>query len=57
MLWRLDLTDYTDVKMNAEVIWTQIGSVPPNMPPHPFPPFTPEQVATFKQWMNEDYPQ
>lgn len=52
MLWRLDLANYEDVKMNAEIIWGQIGTVPPSMPPPPMQPLTDDEVALFKQWMN-----
>lgn len=55
MMWRLDLTDYDDVKINADMILSQIV---PNggMPPSPYPPLTPEQVMMFKNWMKQDYP-
>lgn len=56
MMWRLDLTSYTDVKLNASVIWDQISTTPPSMPPPPFQPLTADQVSLFQQWMNGGYP-
>lgn len=54
MLWRLDLTNYDQVKANATIIWQQIATQ--SMPPPPFPPLTTQQIATFQLWMNENYP-
>lgn len=53
MAWRFDLADYGDVKANAAVIWEQINTDcgPPNMPPPPFSPFSPDFLALFRQWM------
>lgn len=55
MIWRLDLTNYEDVKMNASIILDQISNGP--MPPPPFPPLSTDQINLFKQWMDEGYPQ
>jgi hypothetical protein len=55
MIWRLDLASYEDVKMNADAIFDQLQQGA--MPPPPYDPLTPEQFATFKQWMDEGYPQ
>jgi len=61
MRWRLNLLDYENVKANAEIIYGRISVVesPTNaipMPPPPFTPFTPQQVGTFRQWMDEGCP-
>jgi hypothetical protein len=57
MMWRFDLTDYDDVKVNASAIWGQISTKPAGMPPPPFAPLTAEQIATFKKWMDTGYPE
>lgn len=51
MAWRLDLSKYEDVKMNAPVIYNQIANGP--MPPPPYPPLSQDQINLFKQWMDE----
>lgn len=55
MMWRFDLTNYEHVKANARIIYDRIAD--PNlfgpMPPPPFDPLTPEQVQTFRRWMDE----
>jgi hypothetical protein len=51
MLWRLDLTNYEDVKVNANTIYLQISTS--QMPPSPYDYFTPEQNALFLRWMAE----
>lgn len=58
MMWRLDLTNYDQVKANANAIWNMITDEdgPPQMPPPPFPPFTRQQIDNFKTWMNTGYP-
>jgi hypothetical protein len=53
MLWRLDLTNYEDVKANAALIYDQIGSK--NMPPQPYNSFTPDQVNLFQAWMAQGF--
>ena len=55
MSWRLDLTSYEDVKMNASIIYDQISTGP--MPPPPYPPLSSDQINTFKQWMNDGFPE
>jgi hypothetical protein len=58
MMWRFDLTDYEQVKQNADRIWGRI-SVGPNdgpMPPPPFPPLSQAQIAAFNEWMCSGYP-
>jgi hypothetical protein len=55
MIWRLDLTKYEDVKMNADIIYTEISSGP--MPPPPYPPLSNDQINLFKQWMNDGCPE
>lgn len=54
MMWRLDLTNYDQVKANAQAIWGQISTK--SMPPPPFPPLTDQQIANFKTWMDTGYP-
>ena len=45
----LDLSSYADVKANAEAIYSRLedGSMPCD------DPWPKEQVATFKQWMDD----
>lgn len=54
MLWRLDLTKYDDVKLNAPMVYNQISTQ--SMPPPPYPPMTGAQVALFKAWMDQGFP-
>lgn len=54
MLWRLDLTSYEDVKLNADKIYSAIRT--PGMPPPPYPPMTDAQVALFQSWMQQGFP-
>ncbi|MBS1786253.1 MAG: hypothetical protein JST85_00945 [Acidobacteria bacterium] len=54
MMWRLDLTNYDQVKANAAIIYGQISTQ--SMPPPPFNPLTLEQIQLFQQWMNDDFP-
>jgi hypothetical protein len=54
MTWRFDLTKYEDVKSNAPMIYSQINGQA--MPPPPYPPLTPEQIALFKDWMDSGCP-
>jgi hypothetical protein len=58
MLWRLDLTRYEDMKLNAGMVYGQINSDdgPASMPPPPYPPMTDAQVALFKAWMDQGFP-
>jgi hypothetical protein len=58
MRWRLDLTRYEDVRTNAQKIYSLIRSLDPDgrMPPPPFDPLTIDQVARFKEWMDEGFP-
>jgi len=51
MIWRLDLGEYEDVKMNAQIIYNQIANGP--MPPPPYPPLTSDQIALFQQWITD----
>ena len=62
MRWRFDLTDYDDVKANADLIYSYISpsvedgvTYPPQMPPPPFSPFTDDQIAMFKTWMDTGF--
>lgn len=54
MMWRLDLTNYDQVKANAAIIYGQISTQ--SMPPPPFDPLTLEQIQLFQQWMNDGFP-
>ncbi len=54
MLWRLDLTKYDDIKLNADMVYNQISTQ--SMPPPPYPSMTTEQVALFKTWMDQGFP-
>lgn len=54
MVWRLDLTKYEDVKLNAPMVYSQISQQ--GMPPPPYPPLTTAQIATFKAWMDQGFP-
>ena len=53
---RFDLWDYEDVKANATPIYNAVKSG--RMPPEEDAPRWPEsQVATFKKWMDEGFPE
>lgn len=54
MLWRLDLSNYEDMKLNADMVLSQIDSQ--SMPPPPYPPMTPAQIVLFKAWMQQGFP-
>ena len=54
MRWRFDLTDYEQVKSNAEQIYGRILSK--TMPPPPFDPFADKFIASFKLWIDQNYP-
>ncbi len=59
MRWRLDLTSYEDVRANFQMIRSVIDLSPDNqkpMPPPPFDPLTPEQVAMFQSWIDQGFP-
>jgi hypothetical protein len=53
MMWRFDLTSYEAVMGNAQTIYDRISSAGSPMPPPPFDPLTPEQIAMFQQWIND----
>jgi hypothetical protein len=53
MMWRFDLTNYDQVRANAQVIYGRINGG--GMPPPPFDPLTLEQIQLFQQWMDEGY--
>jgi hypothetical protein len=55
MAWRFGLTTYDDVKANAMLIYSRMTNLSAPMPPPPYPPFTPEQIALFNQWMLDGY--
>ena len=58
MLWRFDLGDYEQVKANADLIQLFItADVNTRMPPANYGgPLSPQQIATFKQWVTEGFP-
>ena len=53
MIWRFDLTNYDDVKANAEIILSRISGK--TMPPPPFSPLSDEFIESFQQWMKQGY--
>lgn len=53
MMWRFDLTNYDQVRANAQVIYGRINGG--GMPPAPFDPLTTEQIQLFQQWMAQGY--
>lgn len=53
MLWRLDLTNYEDVKANAEMLYSQINGG--GMPPSPYNAIPADQIELFKKWMAEGF--
>jgi hypothetical protein len=55
MTWRLDLTKYEDVRANASMVYNQISTQ--QMPPPPYPPLTAPQIAMFKRWMDDGFPE
>ncbi|MCH8620765.1 PQQ-dependent sugar dehydrogenase [Undibacterium sp. TS12] len=54
MMWRLDLCKYDDVRINADMILSQIDGG--GMPPSPYPPLTSAQITMFQDWMKQGYP-
>ena len=57
MLWRMDIADYDDVKANAVLLCLRIdpkASGDNRMPPPPYPPFSDQLIADFKQWMTDE---
>lgn len=55
MLWQMDLVKYDDVKNYARPILARIRNG--NMPPPPYPPLTPDEVARFEAWMQQGFPE
>lgn len=56
MRWRFDLTDYDQVRSNAEMILSRILTKSDNrMPPPGFAAFTEDEISTFEAWINGDY--
>jgi hypothetical protein len=53
MTFMLDLSDYDDVKENADDILATVeqGTMPCDLA------WTTEQVAVLRQWMSEDFPE
>jgi hypothetical protein len=51
-----DLWNYDDVKSNATAIYNDVqsGRMPPSDSGEPR--WSPDKVATFKQWMDENFP-
>ncbi len=56
MTWRFDLTRYEHVQPNAQLIYERISDPESPMPPPPYPPLTPKQIALFRKWMDEGAP-
>ena len=58
MMWRFDLTNYDQVKANAQIINNRINNAANYgpMPPPPFDPLTPEQAQMFQQWIDDGCP-
>ena len=58
MLWRFDLTNYDQVKANAELIQVFITADPDGrMPPANYGPgLSAQQISTFGQWIRDGYP-
>ena len=52
MMWRFDLTNYDQMKANAQIIYNRISDPNNPMPPPPYPPLSLEQITTFKAWMD-----
>jgi hypothetical protein len=57
MMWRLNLGSYEDVAANAQIIYLRLVTPGLTMPPPPYPPLTPAQIHTFKNWMDQGCPQ
>ena len=55
MMWRFDMSNYDDVKGNAEVILSMIQGDPPGMPPPPYPPLPPSFVQQFQTWVAQGH--
>ncbi|MEZ4935180.1 MAG: hypothetical protein R2788_23980 [Saprospiraceae bacterium] len=55
MMWRLDLSKYEDVKMNANIIYNELASG--NMPPPNIATLKPEEIAKFKSWIDNGCPE
>lgn len=55
MSWRLDLTKYEDVKINADKIYNLIETK--QMPPPSYNPLSDDEIKMFKQWMDDGYPE
>ena len=53
MMWRFDLTNYDQVRGNAQVIYGRINGG--GMQPPPFDPLITDQIQLFQQWMAEGY--
>jgi hypothetical protein len=49
MLWRLDLTNYEDVKLNASLLYNMIDGG--GMPPSPYSPIPADQIKLFQSWI------
>jgi len=58
MMWRLDLSNYENVKANAATIQQLITASADNgrMPPAPYPGLRQEDIDTYNQWMTEQCP-
>ena len=58
MAWRFDITDYETVRANAQMIFDRLANVDGLgfMPPPPMDPFSQDQIAMFKAWMDSGFP-
>lgn len=53
MMWRIDLSNYEQVKANRVLIQTRLHSTDDPMPPKPFGPWSSDQVALFDRWIED----
>ena len=55
MMWRFDITDYNTVKQSADIIYQRLSGNPNfnRMPPPELDPLSPQNVALFKQWIDD----
>jgi hypothetical protein len=55
-LYDIDLSTYAGVRAQAINIFFMTAPPDPQMPPPPYPPWSPERSQTFKNWMANGYP-
>ncbi len=57
MRWRMNLIDYTDVKDNADMIYSRISDKTDNrMPPPMYPALNQSVIDNFRWWMDNGFP-